>query len=96
MALPEDTSERAAIRGDLNHLLHRVCAAHQQFNESTDVAAEAAYATRWEILNQLEELLRDAVFELAPGMISRRKRCSRPARLAARQSCTPIKEHENK
>jgi hypothetical protein len=65
-SLPHDPSEQAAVRGHLNKMLDRLVIAHRQFNEANAVRVAAAYEERWEILNELEEFLRDACIELTP------------------------------
>jgi hypothetical protein len=50
----------------LNKMLDRLFVAHRQFNEADAEHVRAAYAARWELLNELEEFLGDACVELAP------------------------------
>jgi hypothetical protein len=65
--LPQDKSERACVRRDLNKMLDRLVVAHQRFNKASDPAtAERTYVERWELLNELEEFFGEAVMELAP------------------------------
>jgi hypothetical protein len=64
--LVSDFSESAVVRRDLNRMLDRLFVAHRRFNEADAEHVQAAYVARWEILNELEELLQDAVVELAP------------------------------
>ena len=63
-----NNSERSAVRGHLNDMLNRLFVEHQKLNDMTisNEQVSIAYEARWEILNELEEFLGDAVVELAP------------------------------
>ena len=64
--VPDHSGHVSAVRHELNVMLDKLVVAHRQFMDADLAHVWAAYETRWELLNELEEFLGDACVELAP------------------------------